>query len=193
MTRDKLDRKILDALNTMYSESENVFGFKGGFTFEDINAICKSMVENGVIISEKVRVFPMFYLPLERQDEIVKNAIKGLRSFWVWPRKTEIGKDGKIVPDPEWDEYVKFKSSIDKKLNAKDITKKEYNHEIDEAAKKYGMIKRSWDAEYVAFNIWNMSPTANREMMDLSLDGKMCDKAFLDAFSDALKKIAQSE
>lgn len=191
MVRNKLDKRIMDALNTMYSESENVFGIPNGFTFEDINAICKRITETGIVDTKKMRIFPMFYLPMERQEEIVKNAIKGLRSYWSWPRKTDFDASGNIIQDPEWDEYVKFREDIDEKLDSKKITRKEYNRLMDEAAEKYSMVKRSRDSEYVGFNIWNMSPTSNRDMMLSSLSEESCDKEFVEILSKELGKLSK--
>lgn len=163
MERKKIIKRIKDCLNEMYTESNNVYGIDRHFTFDEINEACKQIMNEENIEKINAFVFSYFYLPRERHDELLKQAKKGIRYYWTWPRRTKVDENGKPVQDEEWEEYHPLLKEMFIKLDRKEITRKEFNQWENEMAKKYNMVKRSMDAETVTFNVCDMSPTSSEE------------------------------
>lgn len=153
MNRKERDRRIIEALRDVYNEAESAFPRK--FSFDEIEEVMKS-----IDLPQREKRFPWwaFSLSDKRQKEIIKKYTKYTRWSWRWPRKSQIGKDGKLIPDPEWDKHSEDYSEMALKLDRKEITLKEFNAWMKEEAKKYGMIPRNYDAEAISFNVYNYGP-----------------------------------
>lgn len=161
------ERIIVDRINKgirqAYDEAQCIFPRK--ITWDEINT---KDVAKCIETNPGVSIWNAFYLPKERLEEITKECTKGTRYTWRWPRRSEIGKDGSLVPDPEWDEYKEALEAKSKELVEKKISRKEFNVWQAEMAKKYKMQRRSYDKEKIEFNIWNIAPD-NREDWFLEL------------------------
>ena len=155
--KDKITEKIEKGLRAAYEQASSVY--PRTVTWDEINtpevaAICKK---------HKASFWAGFFLPKEKYNQIVKDLTKGSRWSWRWPRRTEIDKNGRIVPDPEWDEYQAAHEVKLQELKDKKITRKEYNAWLNEMGEKYHMQRRNYDREKVDFNIWNYAPNSNAE------------------------------
>lgn len=156
MDRKRLIQKIEEGIRRTYDEAQSIFPRK--VTWDEVNTqevadLCKS----------RGFIWTGFYLPKTQFDQIVKDLSKGTRYSWRWPRRSEISKDGKAVPDPEWDEYHAAYEAKTKELEEKKITLKEFNSWQNEMGKKYGMQRRNYDRESIDFNIWNVAPNTNEK------------------------------
>lgn len=155
--KDKISEKILIGLRRCYAQAQSVYPRTPSWdeiNTSEVAAICKKY---------RASFWTGFFLPKHEYDQIVKDLTKGSRWSWRWPRRTEIDKNGGIVPDPEWDEYQAAHEVKLQELKDKKITRKEYNAWLNEMGEKYHMQRRNYDREKVDFNIWNYSPNNNVE------------------------------
>ena len=155
MSKKKIIERINAGLKEMYDRAESAFPIK--FTWLEATNIMEKVPYS----RDKQFPFFAFYLPEETQVEITKRARRYTRHSWRWPRRTEMDENGHIIPDPEWDEHIKAREEMCRKLDAKEIKLAEYNRWMDAEAKKYGMIRRNYDGEQISFNILNYAPTTD--------------------------------
>lgn len=178
MRKDKIKDKVEEGLRRVFDEAESVFPVK--LSWADINTKEVSQAAKGEFI------WTAFYISKKRFDEIINEITKGTRWSWRWPRRSQIDKNGGLVPDPEWDEYQAAYEAKAKELEDKKITRKEFNAWQNEMGKKYGMQRRNYDKEAIEFNIWNVSPSIDKCAFDALrfafsqvLDGKPVEEAIV--------------
>lgn len=152
MKKDKIIEKINDGIRRCYHIAQSVY--PRVVSWDELNTkevadLCKS----------KGFIWSGFYISKEEYDQIIKDLTKGTRYSWRWPRRTEIGKNGKIIPDQEWEEYKAAYDMKQKELEDKKITRKEFNAWQNEMGEKYHMQRRNYDREQIDFNIWNVAPS----------------------------------
>ena len=160
MNRKELVKRFEEGLLEMYNQAENAAGIKMHFeSYDDlINHLqCK---KHDIFDRRTVVVLPYsaFYLDNEIQHEIVQKAIKGCRYYWRYPGKIPIGGDKKFDNYvKELKQYEQEKSSLSRWFRKK---------RMDEIIKKYNLQHRSYEAESIEFELWNISPNTNKESFD---------------------------
>ena len=155
MNKKQIIERIDAGLKEMYDRAESAFPTK--FTWLEATNTMEKVPDS----NHKQFPYFAFYLPEEAQVEIVKRARRYTRHSWRWPRRTEMDGNGHIIPDPEWDEHIKAREEMCRKLDAKEIKLAEYNRWMEAEAKKYGMIRRNYNGEQISFNIMNYAPTTD--------------------------------
>lgn len=160
MNRKELVKRFEEGLLEMYNLAENAAGIQ--MHFESYNDLIDHLQNKKHDIFEKrtivVLPYSAFYLDKATQDEIVQKAIKGCRYYWRYPGKIPIGGDRKF------DKYVKeLKQYEEEKKNLSRWFRKK---RMDEIVKKYNLQYRSYEAESIQFELWNISPNISKESFE---------------------------
>ena len=90
--KELMQRRVLPALQQLYSEADNWFtvGYPNfSITWEQINAIIKFIKVEKPEYDARF-ILECFYVPEDRQQEILKKATANLRHYWRWPYKSQI-------------------------------------------------------------------------------------------------------
>jgi len=163
MNNKQIANKVNEGIRRCYSIAQSVYPRK--VSWDEINTpeVAEICIDRGPIWSG-------FFITKKEFDQIVKDLTKGTRYSWRWPRRTEMGEDGKIVPDPEWDEYQAAYEIKCQELADKKISRKEFNAWLNEMGEKYHMQRRNYDREKIEFNIWNVAPsTVAHQFLEIDL------------------------
>lgn len=152
MKKEQIIQKVEDGIRRCYHIAQSVY--PRVVSWDEINT-----PEVAEICKGRGFIWSGFFITKKEFDQIVKDLSKGTRYSWRWPRRTEMGKDGKIVPDPEWNEYQAAYEIKSQELADKKISRKEFNEWLNEMGEKYHMQRRNYDRETIEFNIWNVAPT----------------------------------
>lgn len=152
MKKEQIIQKVEDGIRRCYHIAQSVY--PRVVSWDEINT-----PEVAEICKGRGFIWSGFFITKNEFDQIVKDVSKGTRYSWRWPRRTKIGKDGKIVPDPEWDEYQAAYEIKSQELADKKISRKEFNAWLNEMGVKYHMQHRNYDREAIEFNIWNVAPS----------------------------------
>lgn len=91
--KELMQKRVLPALQQLYLEADNWFNC-GNFpnfsiNWEKINAIVKYIKAENPKYDARF-ILESFYIPEERQKEILKKATANLRHYWRWPYKSQI-------------------------------------------------------------------------------------------------------
>lgn len=151
MKRKVLEERFITAVLEMYNSAECITGEKMHFDNFDELCQCYKVGERG----QKEIPYDSFFLDSTKQEEIISKATKGCRYNYVWPRKIKIGGD------KEFDAYLKELEEYEE--NKKNLTPWFRKKEKMKIVEKYNLQYRSREAEGLRFEIWNISPTCNRE------------------------------
>lgn len=151
MKREVLKERFITAVLEMYNSAECITGEKMHFdNFDELCQYCK-VDKRG----QKEIPYDSFFLDSTKQEEIISKATKGCKYNYIWPRKIKIGGD------KEFDTYLKELEEYEE--NKKNLTPWFRKKEKMKIVEKYNLQYRSREAEGLRFEIWNISPTCNRE------------------------------
>lgn len=154
MKREILKERFITAVLEMYNSAECITGEKMHFdNFDELCQCCK-VDRRG----QKKIPYDSFFLDRTKQQEIISKATKGCRYNYMWPRKIKIGGDKKF------DAYLKELEEYEN--NKKNLTPWFRKKEKMKIVEKYNLQYRSREAEGLSFEIWNISPTCNREYFE---------------------------
>lgn len=183
--KELFNKRVVPAFNQAYKEAENAFGQPLIVTIENLNDLAVEV--NGKYIFP----YDAFYLDNDRFKQIVNDACKGLRSWYVWPYKSEI-----IYTEEDIQSFMERMATLDENSwEYKDLERKVRNNPINiqrhelwkeyekeraalgdrptkaqmkPLAQKYNLSLRCRDAEAISFtlNLHLPTPTSNKKKVD---------------------------
>lgn len=147
--KELMQRRVLPALQQLYSEADNWFAIghpNFSITWEQINAIIKFIKVEKPEYDARF-ILECFYVPEDRQQEILKKATANLRHYWRWPYKSQIiyttfqikEMKAELAKYKEGDfEYKHLKEKIDNnsKYKKQDKLWKEYFKQLSELSEQ---------------------------------------------------------
>ena len=172
--KDLWNKRVVPALNKMYSSSKKIYSINHDFTWSDISKYAYPMEDK--VTKRVVRMVPIyaFYLSREQYEEIVKQATRYLQSWWVWPYRSEI-----IYDDEDIDRMNKRISELEFGIKSKDA-----EFEIDMLQEKISHNEENKRRE----KLWN-EYFAKRQELDAKLDSNELNRK---EYNKQLNKLCKS-
>lgn len=115
-SKDLERKRIIPALKELFENSYSIFQNEDNSFHVDFDKFIKVISDN---FDRNSCIFSLyvFYLPEDKQSEIIEKYTKGFRSYWVWPYKSQI-----VYSD---DDIAKMKKELE------EIKSSTENHEYD--------------------------------------------------------------
>jgi len=95
--KDLWNKRVVPALDKMYSSSKKIYSINHDFTWNDISKYAHPIENEITKRTERMVPIYAFYLSREQYEEIVKQATRYLQSWWVWPWRSEIIYDNEEI------------------------------------------------------------------------------------------------
>ena len=158
MTNKEKFKRAMEILDEMYAKAQCALPEK--LSWKEITEVCRLYTKDHY---NKLQVpFRAYHIGEEEYHNILNRMTKGLHSIWHWARKAQIGEDGKLAPDPEYDEYKKGMDEMRRKKLRGEITYNDLRKWQKEQSEKYKglLVKRCYDREDISFWVANYAPSS---------------------------------